>query len=160
VEQNIKLPLEMNRRSNRPRQHSTADLLDLVGLTDFAGAYPHQLSGGMQQRVAIARALAFDPALLLMDEPFGALDEITRQSMRYELLRIWERAQKTVIFVTHSIAEAIVLSDVVVVMSPRPGRLRGTVPIDLARPRTDAVERTPEFLAYVDRLRDLLREEQ
>jgi NitT/TauT family transport system ATP-binding protein len=160
VEQNIKLPLEINRRSNRPRQHSTADLLDLVGLTDFAGAYPHQLSGGMQQRVAIARALAFDPALLLMDEPFGALDEITRQSMRYELLRIWERAQKTVIFVTHSIAEAIVLSDVVVVMSPRPGRLRGTVPIDLARPRTDAVERTPEFLAYVDRLRDLLREEQ
>jgi len=159
VAQNIELPLEINRRSNRPRQHSTADLLELVGLSDFASAYPHQLSGGMQQRVAIARALAFDPALLLMDEPFGALDEITRQSMRYELLRIWERAKKTVVFVTHSIAESIVLSDVVVVMSPRPGRLRGTVAIDLPRPRTDAVERTPAFLAYVDRLRELLREE-
>jgi NitT/TauT family transport system ATP-binding protein len=160
VAQNIELPLQLNRAANRARQHSTADLLELVGLTEFAGAYPHQLSGGMQQRVAIARALAFDPALLLMDEPFGALDEITRQAMRYELLRIWERAKKTVIFVTHSIAESIVLSDVVVVLSPRPGRLRGTVHIDLPRPRTDDIERTPEFLAHVDRLRELLREEQ
>ncbi len=156
---NIEMPLELNRKANRPRQHTTQELLDLVGLANFADAYPYQLSGGMQQRVAIARALAFDPKLLLMDEPFGALDAITRQAMRYELLRIWERAQKTVVFVTHSIAEAIVLSDVVAVLSPQPGRLCGTVEIDLPRPRTEEIERTPEFLDYDDHLTRLLREE-
>lgn len=157
---NVETPLVLNRKANRPRQHTTEELLDLVGLESFADAYPHQLSGGMQQRVAIARALAFDPKLLLMDEPFGALDAITRQLMRYELLRIWERAQKTVMFVTHSISEAIVLSDVVAVLSPRPGRLRGIVEIDLPRPRTEEVERTPKFLDYNDRLKHLLREEK
>lgn len=159
VADNIKMPLQLNRKANRPRQHTTKELLELVGLEAFADAYPHQLSGGMQQRVAIARALAFDPKLLLMDEPFGALDAITRQLMRYELLRIWERAQKTVLFVTHSIPEAIVLSDAVAVISPRPGRLRGIVEIDLPRPRTEEIERTPKFLDYVDSLTHLLREE-
>lgn len=156
---NIETPLQLNRKANRPRQITTGELLRLVGLEAFADAYPHQLSGGMQQRVAIARALAFDPKLLLMDEPFGALDMITRQTMRYELLHIWERAQKTVLFVTHSIQEAIVLSDVVAVMSPRPGRVCGLVEIVLPRPRTEEMERSPEFLSYVDRLKHVLRQE-
>jgi NitT/TauT family transport system ATP-binding protein len=159
VAENIEVALQVNRKANRPRQHSTTELLDLVGLTAFSKAYPHQLSGGMQQRVAIARALAFDPKILLMDEPFGALDMITRQAMRYELLRIWARAQKTVIFVTHSIQEAIILSDTVAVLSPRPGRLTGIVDIDLPRPRTEAMERSPEFLQTIDQLKQLLREE-
>lgn len=158
VSGNIELPLTVNRKSNRARQHSIAELLELVGLTAFADAYPHQLSGGMQQRVAIARALSFDPRILLMDEPFGALDEITRQAMRYELLRIWERSRKTVVFVTHSIPEAVILSDVVAVMSPRPGRVRGVVRIELPRPRTEEIERTSEFLELTDRLKRLLRE--
>jgi NitT/TauT family transport system ATP-binding protein len=159
VTENIEVALQVNRKANRLRQHSTAELLDLVGLTAFARAYPYQLSGGMQQRVAIARALAFDPKILLMDEPFGALDMITRQAMRYELLRIWARAQKTVLFVTHSIQEAIILSDTVAVLSPRPGRLTGIVDIDLPRPRTEAMERSPEFLQTIDQLKQLLREE-
>ena len=158
VVENIELPVLVNRRENRPRRYRQEELLDLVGLTAFAHAYPHQLSGGMQQRVAIARALAFDPGLLLMDEPFGALDAITRQAMRYELLRIWARSQKTVIFVTHSIVEAVVLSDVVAVLSPRPGRVHGIVEIDLKRPRSEEMERSPEFLSYTDRLTCLLRE--
>jgi NitT/TauT family transport system ATP-binding protein len=156
---NIQLPLQVNRKANRPLQHSTAELLDLVGLATFKDAYPHQLSGGMQQRVAIARALSIDPRILLMDEPFGALDEITRASMRYELLRIWESSRKTVVFVTHSIAEAIILSDTVAVMSARPGRIRGIVEIKLPRPRTEAIETTPEFVGYVARLKKLLSAE-
>jgi NitT/TauT family transport system ATP-binding protein len=156
---NIELPREVNRKANRPLQHTTKDLLELVGLTAFKDAYPHQLSGGMQQRVAIARALSFDPRILLMDEPFGALDEITRAAMRYELLRIWERSRKTVVFVTHSIPEAIILSDVVAVMSARPGRVRGIVEINLPRPRSEEIERAPEFLAAAEKLKRLLREE-
>ena len=154
---NIKTAFELNRKANRPVQHTTQELLELVGLELFADAYPYQLSGGMQQRVAIARVLSYDPKLLLMDEPFGALDAITRQIMRYELLRIWERAQKTVMFVTHSITEAIVLSDAVAVLSPRPGHLRGIVDIDLPRPRTEEMERSPKFLDYADTLTHLLR---
>ena len=157
VRGNIEMPLELNKHANKARQHTTQELLELVGLEAFADAYPYQLSGGMQQRVAIARALAFDPQLLLMDEPFGALDAITRQLMRYELLRIWERAQKTVIFVTHSIAEAIMLSDTVAVLSARPGQLRGVVDIALPRPRTEEMERSQGFLSLTDRLTRLLR---
>ncbi len=157
VVQNIELATQLNQRANRPAQHSIEELIGLVGLERFSQAYPHQLSGGMQQRVAIARALAIDPRVLLMDEPFGALDEITRHAMRYELLRIWEREKTTVVFVTHSISEAVVLSDVVAVLSPLPGRIRGIVEIDLRRPRTREVERSPEFLSHCDRLTDLLK---
>jgi len=132
-------------------------LLDLVGLSEFANKQIDELSGGMQQRVAIARALIFDPALMLMDEPFGALDEITRAGMRYELLRIWGDTRKTVLFVTHSIPEAIVLSDRVVVMSPRPGEIREVLDIHLPRPRNEDMESAPEFVRIADRLRHLLR---
>jgi NitT/TauT family transport system ATP-binding protein len=158
VKGNVELPFQLNRKVNRTPQHTSDELIELVGLQRFADAYPHQLSGGMQQRVAIARALASDPKLLLMDEPFGALDAITRRAMRYELLRIWEGEQKTVIFVTHSIPEAIVLSDAVAVLSARPGRLAGMIKIDLSRPRTEAMEQTPEFLDYVNELTGLLKE--
>ena len=157
VERNIELPFELNRGAGSERLCSTDEILALVGLGAFAKAHPYQLSGGMQQRVAIARALIFDPALLLMDEPFGALDEITRAGMRYELLRIWGDTRKTVLFVTHSIAEAIVLSDRVVVMSPRPGEIREVIDITLPRPRNEDVESTPEFVRIADHLRHLLR---
>jgi NitT/TauT family transport system ATP-binding protein len=157
VADNVELPFALNKGAGGDRRLGTTDeLLALVGLSQFAKAHPYQLSGGMQQRVAIARALIFDPSLLLMDEPFGALDEITRDGMRYELLRIWSRAKKTVLFVTHSIPEAIVLSDRVVVMSKRPGEIREVIRIDLRRPRGEEIETTPEFVAYAARLRRLL----
>ena len=158
---NVRLPQEItgSRRRSLP---DPEELIDLVGLNGFRDYYPHQLSGGMQQRVAIARALAFDPSLLLMDEPFGALDEITRSDMRYELLRLWSRVgsagRKTVVFVTHSIAEALVLSDRVVVLSSRPGRMLADLEIELDRPRTQEIERSPTFLDYSDYLRGMLRE--
>jgi NitT/TauT family transport system ATP-binding protein len=157
VLQNVELPLEVNRAANRAVGPSSAALLDLVGLGAFRDSYPHQLSGGMQQRVAIARALVFSPDILLMDEPFGALDEITRAAMRYELLRIWEQATSTVVFVTHSIAEAIILSDFVVVVARQPGRIREVVPIDLPRPRDEAMEYGARFLEYAAHLKGLLR---
>ena len=162
AEENVRLPLEVNRHAGRAGM-GVAALLDLVGLSEFGDYRPHELSGGMQQRVALARALAIDPSLLLMDEPFAALDEITREQMRYELLRIWEaasaQARKTVLFVTHSVAEAVTLSDRVIVMSQRPGRIKMTVPIALPRPRSPADERTPAYLDYVDLIRAQLREE-
>jgi NitT/TauT family transport system ATP-binding protein len=157
VAKNIELPFQLNKGAGADRLCSTAEILALVGLGSFADAHPHQLSGGMQQRVAIARALIFDPALLLMDEPFGALDEITRAEMRYELLRIWGKSKKTVLFVTHSIPEAIVLSDRVVVMSPRPGEVREIIDIALPRPRNEEMESDPEFVRLADHLRQLLR---
>jgi len=160
---NVRLPLEIDSLSRRRELPDPEALLGLVGLSDFRGYYPHQLSGGMQQRVAIARALAFNPGLLLMDEPFGALDEITRASMRYELLRIWEwqpgsAGRKTVLFVTHSIPEAIVMSDRVIVLTPRPGRVRMDFDVELPRPRTEEIERTQPFLDYVYHVRSLLKE--
>ena len=155
---NVELPLRVNQRANRPRPRGTDELLDLVGLQRFRHSYPHQLSGGMQQRVAIARALVHYPSILLMDEPFGALDELTRAQMRYELLRIWARTGKTVLFVTHSIAEAIVLSDAVVVLGGQPGHVRGVVAVDLPRPRDESIERNPAFVDYAARLRAILAE--
>jgi NitT/TauT family transport system ATP-binding protein len=162
---NVSLPLEVNRRARKngkARQRSPRELLELVGLEEFERYYPGELSGGMQQRVAIARALVFDPTLLLMDEPFGALDEITRQAMRYELLRIWQAGSdtspKTVVFVTHSIPEAIALSDRVVVLSASPGSVRAVIDIDLPRPRGEGMETDDSFLRYVVQLRNLLRE--
>jgi NitT/TauT family transport system ATP-binding protein len=161
---NVRLPLEIDRPARRRPAPAPEELLELTGLAEFADYYPHELSGGMQQRVAIARALAFDPALLLMDEPFGALDEITRSAMRYELLRIWSSGggapsgRKTVVFVTHSIPEAIALSDRVVVLSPRPGTVRAAIDIEMERPRTQEIERSAPFLDYADQLRGLLKE--
>ena len=164
VRANIALPHTVNRAANRGGAGSDPEaLIRLVGLEGFERARPHELSGGMQQRVALARALAVDPDLLLMDEPFAALDEITREQMRYELLRVWERAPtaraaaNTVLFVTHSVAEAVALADRVVVMSPRPGRIVAQVAIDLPRPRRPEGERTPAFLDAVDQIRALLR---
>lgn len=160
AEDNIRLPLQVNRAMNRDSAPSIEDLLRLVGLERFGHYYPSQLSGGMQQRVALARALVFGPSLLLMDEPFGALDEITRGDMRYELMRIWDSDQKTVVFVTHSITEAVTLSDRVVVLSSQPGRVKGIVDIDLPRPRTDDVEGNQLFLNYAETLRSLLLQER
>ncbi len=156
---NIRLPLDVSRRAGGENRANVEDLLEMVGLAGFADYYPHQLSGGMQQRTALARAIAVGASLFLMDEPFGALDEITRASMRYELLRIWEADKKTVVFVTHSLAEAVALSDRVAVMSNRPGRIVSIVDIDLPRPRSSDMEREPDFLAYTSRLHDLLAQD-
>jgi NitT/TauT family transport system ATP-binding protein len=130
----------------------TLDLLQLVGLGGFENYYPRQLSGGMRQRVNLARALAIDPDVLLMDEPFASLDAQTREIMQTELLRIWEKGRKTVLFVTHQIDEAVFLSDRVLVFARRPGRLQEGIEIKLPRPRSLALKRTPEFIAYVDRI--------
>ena len=132
---NVEFPLDLRGMDRAARRKRCLTLLDLVGLREFADNYPHELSGGMRQRVAIARGLAQDPRLILMDEPFAALDEQTRTRMGHDLLEIWERTRKTVFFITHSLAEAIYLSDMVLVMSPRPGRIIDTIAIDFPRPR-------------------------
>jgi NitT/TauT family transport system ATP-binding protein len=157
VEKNISLPLEMMRWDRRRRAERVRELVDLVELKGFEGHHPWQLSGGMQQRVSIARALSFDPALLLMDEPFGALDEMTRERLNLELLRIWEQSGSTVVFVTHSIAEAVFLSTRVVVMSARPGRIVGIVDVDLPQPRTIETREEPRFAELIRDVRQQLR---
>jgi NitT/TauT family transport system ATP-binding protein len=159
IRKNVELPLEIMGRPRELRQERAMGLLRLVGLADFSDAYPHQLSGGMQQRAAIARALSFEPAILLMDEPFGALDEITRERMQLELLNIWASAEPrpTVVFVTHSIPEAVFLADRVVVMSPRPGRVQRLIAIDLPRPRTFETREEPRFFSLVTAVRESLR---
>ena len=153
---NIELPLELHGIDRDKRKARARELADLVGLSDFGKHRPPQLSGGMQQRVAIARALAESPALLLMDEPFGALDEMTRERMQNELVRIAGETQAAVVFVTHSIPEAVFLSDRVVVMSPRPGRIADVVPVDLG-PRTDDTREAPRFYAAITQVREALR---
>jgi NitT/TauT family transport system ATP-binding protein len=157
VEENVKLPLEILGRGGAERTRRAREMLDLVELGDFLGHYPHQLSGGMQQRVAIARALSFEPALLLMDEPFGALDEMTRERMNSEVLRIWERTRTTIVFVTHSIPEAVFLSSRVVVMSPRPGRITKVIDVDLPRPRNEDTRETRRYFELVTEVREALR---
>jgi NitT/TauT family transport system ATP-binding protein len=157
VAKNISLPLEMLGWDRRRRTERVQEMVDLVELSGFESHHPWQLSGGMQQRVSIARALSFDPALLLMDEPFGALDEMTRERLNLELLRIWEQAGSTIVFVTHSISEAVFLSSRVVVMSPRPGRIAGIVTVDLPRPRTADTREEPRFFELVTEVRELLR---
>jgi NitT/TauT family transport system ATP-binding protein len=156
VGKNVALPLEMARWNRDRRQQRVHEMLDLVELSAFANHRPWQLSGGMQQRVSIARALSFDPALLLMDEPFGALDEMTRERLNMELLRIWEASGSTVVFVTHSIAEAVFLSTRVVVMSARPGRISDVIPIDLPQPRSATTREDPRFFEFVTRVREAL----
>ena len=157
VEDNVKLPLEILGRDRAWRDRRAAEMLELVELGDFAAHMPYQLSGGMQQRVAIARALSFEPRILLMDEPFGALDEMTRERMNDEVLRIWERTGTTIVFVTHSIPEAVYLSTRVVVMSARPGRITAVVDIDLPRPRDVLTRESERYFALVTEVRELLR---
>ncbi len=160
VEANVRLPLEIMKTSGADQHKRAQEKLDLVGLADFVRHYPHQLSGGMQQRVAIARALVFEPALLLMDEPFGALDEMTRERLNGEVLKIWSRTGTTVVFVTHSIPEAVFLSTRVAVMSPRPGRISDIVDIDLPQPRNEETRESERYFELVTRVREALRAQQ
>lgn len=159
VEQNVWFGLEAQGRALAERRETAEALIRLVGLTGFSSHYPHELSGGMRQRVNLARALAIDPEVLLMDEPFASLDAQTREIMQLELLRVWSERRKTVVFVTHQIDEAVYLSDRVVVMSARPGRVRSTVEIDLPRPRNLRVKRTAEFVKYTERIWDMIERE-
>jgi NitT/TauT family transport system ATP-binding protein len=154
---NVLLPAEVLGLNLREARDRAMDLLALVGLAGFEKRYPNELSGGMQQRVAICRSLVHDPSVLLMDEPFAALDAMTREDLGFELLRIWGVYKKTVVFVTHHIAEAILLADRVVAMSPRPGRIEKVIDVDLPRPRTLDMQFSPEFKAHSEEIRELIR---
>ena len=154
VRKNVRLQLEVMGIPKSEWEDRVDTMLDLVGLSDFGAHYPHQLSGGMQQRVSIARALAINPEILLMDEPFSALDEFTRERLHEDLLRIWRRTNKTVVFVTHNIAEAAYLSDRVCVLSPHPGRLSAVVDVTLPRPRVPEMRESGEFFELVSRIRN------
>ena len=160
VARNIELPLEIMGFAKDERTRRSTELLKLVELDGFEARHPWQLSGGMQQRVAIARALAFDPKLLLMDEPFGALDEMTRERMNLELMKIWSRTETTIVFVTHSIPEAVFLSTRVVVMSPRPGRISRVVDVDLLQPRTAETRDLERYFELVTAVREALRQHE
>ncbi|HET6531334.1 MAG TPA: ABC transporter ATP-binding protein [Actinoplanes sp.] len=156
VLRNVELPLELRGMSREARKARALEMLELVGLSDFTGHYPAQLSGGMQQRVAIARAFAVSPPLLLMDEPFGALDEMTRERLQGELLAICAKTRTSTVFVTHSISEAVFLSDRVVVMSARPGRITAAIDVDLPA-RDDAVRQSPAYFDAITNVRKALR---
>jgi NitT/TauT family transport system ATP-binding protein len=156
VLENVLLPIEFRKLARSRYKQKALDLLEMVGLHDFAARYPYELSGGMQQRAAIVRALVQEPRLLLMDEPFGALDAMTREQMNLELMRIWSQSRKTVFFITHSIAEAIFLSDRVIAMTARPGSIADVLTIDLPRPRDLAIINTDRFGRYAAHLRSLL----
>ena len=156
---NVGWSLEVAGMGKREREERAEYYLDMVGLSSFRDAYPSELSGGMQQRIALARVLAFEPAMLLMDEPFGALDAQTREIMQEELTTIWQRHKRTVLFVTHDIEEAVYLSDRVIVFSARPGRLKADITIDLPRPRKPEIRKSAEFQALRNRIWDMLREE-
>ena len=156
VAKNIALPLEMLSWDRAKRTQRVQEMVELVELTGFENHHPWQLSGGMQQRVSIARALSFSPALLLMDEPFGALDEMTRERLNTELLRIWQETSSTIVFVTHSIAEAVFLSTRVVVMSARPGRIAELIDVDLKQPRTPETREEPRYFELVTEVREAL----
>jgi NitT/TauT family transport system ATP-binding protein len=157
IERNVALPLEIMGYDAGERRARVERYLKLVNLSGFERKFPWQLSGGMQQRASIARALSFEPALLLMDEPFGALDEIVRDHLNEQLLRLWDQTGKTVVFVTHSIPEAVFLSSKIVVMSPRPGRIIDVIACDFPRDRTLEIRETPEFLKIAQRVRSGLR---
>jgi len=154
VRKNIQLPLELLYMDKAEKKARVDRMLELVGLTNFANQYPYQLSGGMQQRVSIARALVIEPEILLMDEPFSALDEFTREKLHEELLDIWRKTNKTIIFVTHNISESVFLSDRVCVLSPHPGRLSAIVDITLPRPRTKEMRETPEYFSLIAKIRN------
>jgi NitT/TauT family transport system ATP-binding protein len=158
VSQNVQLPLEVMKAPTTERRERTAQLLRLVGLSEFANRYPWELSGGMQQRVSIARALSFQPSVLLMDEPFGALDEMTRERLNHELLSVWSETGTTIVFVTHSVAEAVFLSDRIVVLSPRPGRIETVIEVDLPRPRGPETREMTHFFELIATVRHNLRE--
>ncbi len=160
VLRNVTLPLEVAHVSQARAERRARELLDLVGLAGFEGAYPRQLSGGMAQRVAIARALVADPEVLLLDEPFGALDALTREQLNLELLRIWRTRKVTAVLVTHNLREAIFMGDRVLVMCPRPGRICAEVPVDLPRPRTLEVMYTEFFGALSRRVREAISQSQ
>jgi NitT/TauT family transport system ATP-binding protein len=157
--QNVTFGLEIQGKPRVQAEQTAQELLDLVGLAGYERYHPHELSGGMRQRVNLARALAIDPDVLLLDEPFAALDAQTREVMQLELLRIWQARQKTVVFVTHQIDEAVFLSDRVVVMSARPGRIREDITIPFARPRELGIKRTPVFNEIVDRIWSLIEDQ-
>jgi NitT/TauT family transport system ATP-binding protein len=159
VLENVEIGLEIRGVSKRERQEIAREYIVLVGLEEFHHRYPHELSGGMKQRVAIARALAYQPEVLLMDEPFAALDAQTREVLQFELLRIWERNNKTILFVTHSIDEAIFLADRVAVMTARPGTVKQLIDIPLPRPRTDGIRNSKEFAAVRQQAWELLKDE-
>lgn len=156
VRRNVELPLEVMGQPRSARRERAEEMLELVGLKQFASRYPWQLSGGMQQRVSIARALTFEPVILLMDEPFGALDEISREHMNQELQRIWSQTRKTVLFVTHSIPEAVFMSTRVMVMSPHPGQVVAEIDVDLPRPRTEETRTLPRYYDLITQVRQHL----
>jgi len=159
VIQNIELPLELMGWDKKMRRERAIEMLELVKLPEFGNHYPRELSGGMRQRIAIARALSFRPRLVLMDEPFGALDEMTREHMQTEVLEIWEKTQRTIVFVTHSIPEAVFLSNRVIVMSPRPGRIAADIPVDLGKRNVETRE-SQGFFDAITQVREALRFEE